>query len=936
MRDRSRRQTSLSIQLSSHIVAALLLGILPALATAQGNARPAHPVIPGFERFYTGAKADTVKGGRLLLAELNCTSCHQPSAEQKSLLLTKQAPILSDAGSRIKRAYLKKFLSDPHGMKPGTAMPDVFAGLPAKEKAEKVEALVHLLASTGTLAHEPLKPNMVGKGQKLYHELGCVACHGSRDNKGGPDKLLPTSVPLTILKDKYSLPSLTAFLEDPHQTRPSGRMPGLVNNAEAREVASFLLQGIPGPPANLTYAYYEGDWTKLPDFTKLKPVATGEASSFDINLKQRNDHFALTFEGFLKIDTDGDYKFYTTSDDGSRLWINGKLVVDNDGVHAPATKSGTIKLAKGMHKLEVAMFEQAGGEEIAVQFQGPKVKMQSVAPFVYLTPQGNPVVNAKEDPDEDFAIKPDLVARGAVVFSEVGCASCHQLKHNGKELVPAKSLAPALAQLKTEGGCLSAKPAKQAPHFALTPAQQQALAAGIKDLAQPAGKTLSVKEDIQHTLVTFNCTSCHTRDKFGGVEDDLNSFFKVTQQEMGDEGRLPPPLDGVGAKLKQSYMKKMFDQVTDDRPYMLTRMPKFGLANAGHLVEAFAQTDKLAPVKIPDFPNLASTQIKSQGRHMVGAKAFGCIKCHTFAGQKAEGVQGMDMTIMTERVKQDWFHHYLIDPQKFRPGTRMPTSWPNGQSQLPNILGGDTSKQVEAIWVYLDDGKKAWLPIGLGTKFIELVPEKDAIIYRNFISGGGSRAIGVGYPEKVSLAFDANKMSLALLWQGPFIDAAKHWTDRGVGYQVPLGDNVLSLPTEAPFAALVKETDPWPKEPAKQLGYKFLGYKVTPDERPTFLYAYSGVKIEDFPNAIEGKPNPSLKRTLTLTAEQGMKPLWFRAAVGKIAQIEKGLYAIDGKWKMHIEAAAEPVIRQVGANQELLVPVQFKDKKAVIVQQFVW
>jgi hypothetical protein len=380
----------------------------------------------------------------------------------------------------------------------------------------------------------------------------------------------------------------------------------------------------------------------------------------------------------------------------------------------------------------------------------------------------------------------------------------------------------------------------------------------------------------------------------------------------------------------------MMDQVTDDRPYMLTRMPKFGSGNAGHVVEMLARIDTLPPVKESKF-TVTDTQVRHAGWHMVGSKAFGCIKCHTFAGKKAEGVQGMDMTIMTERVNRDWFHHYLIDPQKFRQGTRMPTSWPNGQTQLPNLLDGDTSKQVEAIWQYLAQGKLARTPVGIGSQFIELIPEAEAIIYRNFIAGGGPRAIGVGYPEMAHLCFDGNKMNLAMIWHGAFIDAAKHWTDRGSGFQPPLGDNVLNLPTDAPFASLGKAEDPWPKQPAKELGYQFRGYKLTTDQRPTFLYDYNGVHVEDTPNAQEGKPSPILQRTFKLTADQAMKPMWYRAAAGsKIEMIEKGLYAIDGKWKTRIESTAVPIIRQSGSGQELLVPINFKDRKATIVQQYIW
>ena len=81
---------------------------------------------------------------------------------------------------------------------------------------------------------------------------------------------------------------------------------------------------------------------------------------------------------------------------------------------------------------------------------------------------------------------------------------------------------------------------------------------------------------------------------------------------------------------------------------------------------------------------------------------------------------------------------------------------------LPNILDGKASTQIEAIWLYLSD-PKARPPIGLYSKSIPLEPTDGAIIYRNFIQGAGTRAIGVGYPEKVNLAFDANELRLALL-----------------------------------------------------------------------------------------------------------------------------------------------------------------------------
>ncbi len=76
---------------------------------ADTPAKPAkpdgHPVVPGFERFYAASGADAVQGGRLLLGELNCISCHKPEAGQEGSLPRKQAPILDGVAGRVRRSY---------------------------------------------------------------------------------------------------------------------------------------------------------------------------------------------------------------------------------------------------------------------------------------------------------------------------------------------------------------------------------------------------------------------------------------------------------------------------------------------------------------------------------------------------------------------------------------------------------------------------------------------------------------------------------------------------------------------------------------------------------------------------------------------------------------------------------------------------------------
>lgn len=891
-----------------------------------------YAVVPGFERFHANDNAKPVEGGQLLLGELNCLSCHSDGDLLKSLVLPKQAPVLDQVGSRVRASYLKNFLNDPHGTKPGTAMPNVLAGLTDAEKKEAVEALTHLLASTGTVNDTKVDWGAVNRGKTLYAQTGCVACHGTRNNEGISEVSLATSIPLTKLEDKYSIPSLTSFLVNPHASRPSGRMPNLLNAKEAQDVANYLLQKLPAPPPNLAYSYYEGSFGNLPDFSKLKPRDQGKINGFSIAVARRRNDYAIKYEGYLPIDRPGNYKFFLRSDDGSQLFIDDKLVVDNDGEHAPQMKNGQIELSKGVHKLVVTFFQKGGGDELRVEMQGPRMRKQVVDSQVRINKSAVEPKSTKKD-DDTFVLNEELAQKGSMYFAKLNCASCHQLNYKGKTIQPMAN-APALAKLGTSGGCLSEKTKAGVPQFQLTGAQRNALAKAIGACAKPLPKPTTEKQ-IVTTMTTFNCYACHERNKIGGPEEGLSKFFTTAQPEMGEEGRIPPALTNVGAKIATEYMKKILANGANDRPYMHTRMPKFGLENTGHLVTAYEAVDSIPAVPPIKFA-IDQIKVKAIGRHIVGGKALGCIKCHTFKGQQAEGVQGIDMTLMHERLKRDWFAQYLLDPSSFRPGTRMPTAWPKGQSPFQDILDGDSKKQIEAIWVYLSDGKGAALPIGANPNFIELFPDGEAVLYRNFIQGAGSRAIGVGYPESLNLAFDANNMRLALIWQGAFMDASRHWTNRGQGYQPPLGDNVMSFPDQVAFAELAKLDQPWPDNSAKDLGFSFGGYSLTNDRRPTFYYTFNGVEIADFPNAVPGEKRPMLKRTFTLKAKQPLKSFYFRAATG--STIEKkadGWYQV-GNLKIRLESAAEPVIRQVGNQKELLVPIRFKNNQANFVMTTVW
>jgi hypothetical protein len=128
----------------------------------------------------------------------------------------------------------------------------------------------------------------------------------------------------------------------------------------------------PNSEKGLNYACYEGDWDQLPDFSKLQPKKTGKCAYFELGVRQRDDQFGLKFTGFVRIPETGNYVFSTYSDDGSRLYIGDKVVVDNDGCHGGEERAGQIQLNAGMHPITVIFFEKGGGEELEVR--GGKMK----------------------------------------------------------------------------------------------------------------------------------------------------------------------------------------------------------------------------------------------------------------------------------------------------------------------------------------------------------------------------------------------------------------------------------------------------------------------------------------------------------------------------------------------------------------------------------
>jgi len=125
-------------------------------------------------------------------------------------------------------------------------------------------------------------------------------------------------------------------------------------------------------------------------------------------ITKRFEWFAIDYSGKFWIEKPGLYRFRLVSDDGAMLYIDGQLIVDNDGVHQTQVRLGSIRLAGGLHTIRVPYF-QGPRETVALMLEiaGPGEQ-----PRIFSTDEFKPPVNPEDwkfpAPEELPAADPDL------------------------------------------------------------------------------------------------------------------------------------------------------------------------------------------------------------------------------------------------------------------------------------------------------------------------------------------------------------------------------------------------------------------------------------------------------------------------------------------------------------------------------------------------
>jgi mono/diheme cytochrome c family protein len=884
------------------------LRLLLCLGLGVGAMPATEPMIPALAVKELAAELK----GQVLIEELNCVACHE--AEGTLSARSKKAPRLAEIGSRMHPEWMESFIRDPHGTKAGTTMPDVLHRLGSEEKARVAAELTHFLLSLKKPSFAPQAPDHVAAslGHQLFHSRGCAACHAPRAETAAELPML-NSVPLGPLEKKYSHAGLLSFLRQPHASHPSGRMPDMrLETRDAERIAHFLLQNTRVPGA-LRYTLYRGNVWEGMAGENVAPERGGQVADFALaSLGRVEQHTAVRYEGWLQVQSKGAHQFFLTMNGGS-LVVDGKTLVQE----APSDRRGVkhfsagVELDPGPHAIELTYYHTGRKAELVFEMAAPQFPRGPV-PRAMLTVSKEPLA-AFSSPMVDTA----LAVKGRGHFTKLGCANCHD------DLRMPRLPAPDFAKLDATRGCLTDS---AWPRFGLGAMQRELITKALPAVANP---TLDDTQRIHKTLASLNCIACHERSGLGGPAVERRALFTSTQPSLGDQGRLPPPLSHVGAKLTPEWLAAVMLHGRRQRDYMDASMPQYGEAQVGLLAELFGRVDKLEDAVLPQVTQLQES--KAAGYEMVGTSGLGCIICHEFNGQKAGEISALDLAYSTQRLQKNWFTLFMRQPSRFHPTVIMPGFWPDGKSLRPAILAGDSAQQIEAIWNYLADGERAKKPVGLSRQSAELRVGDVAEICRGR-GPAGFRGIGVGYPERVNLAFDSGEMALRLLWRGEFANVDH-------GSFNPRGSATISFPPGIPFHRLKSLDESWPYKGKmnhtfpQDHGYEWRGYTLDAQRRPRFRYRYGDIAVEEFFEDVHGENSIGyFKRTIHLDAPAAAQPFYFRAACGNtITTTSNHSFKIDSL-QLRL-TSAHPGITREG---EVLIPLSLPKGRSTLTLEYQW
>ncbi|MFQ5450136.1 MAG: c-type cytochrome [Nitrospinaceae bacterium] len=508
---------------------------------------------------------------------------------------------------------------------------------------------------------------VLSKGKKLFLKLGCHGCHLA-EGYGHESKVGPR---LVRIASKVNPSWLYRWVKDPKAYLPKTRMPNFgFNDKDALAVVAYLMS------------------SSQKDYRLADKFESGEPE------KGKKLFETLGCYGCHELNGKGE----VFGPDLSR--IAGKVNADWLVTWLSNPKHYNEKSI--MPDLRLSKEEASNLTAFLLQFGKPKH-----IPGI-----------------EKRIFHPKLIKYGERVIRRRGCFACHDIKgmesegriapelssfgrklilelEFGDSHIPHTWEAWVRTKLKNPSAFRTERVLDKMPNFQLAPDEIDALVVLLKGfngtkVPERYRKILTEKEKILETgrrLITkYNCRGCHHIEGVGGR----------IQKYIPARANYPPPLENgpyhVGERIKASWLFSFLQNPTPVRTWVKVRMPTFNLTDK-EVRDLTAYFEALAPMEIKYEAGInleKENKIIQLGSEIVNY--MDCGKCHD------DGAKGIDFSIASERLRQDWIPRWLERTRELIPWTRMPAHWDKKGDKFVvkkkfELLKqvGDLDDQLEAI-----------------------------------------------------------------------------------------------------------------------------------------------------------------------------------------------------------------------------------------------
>ena len=490
------------------------------------------------------------------------------------------------------------------------------------------------------------------QGREAFAKFNCVKCHSAGELKTTEvmPELLRDTPSLANAGNKFDESWLAAWIQNPKNLRHSATMPKLLKHNSVKEAE-----------------------------------AAGDTSAADLAAY------------LMSKKSDAVTKFKTTVDsvkDGGDIFNNLGCV----SCHTRPDKKGDGKRTP-LHNLS---WKFTSTDALAQFLMNPAKHYKWIKmPDFGLSEKESAEVAAylMTGKAEKVTTKKGDAGKGAKLYQNLGCASCHEPN--------AKPIGKSLADLSkgAMSGCLDSK----GRDFTLTETEKS----GIKSLLKEASNSLfskSLTEFAERQVKEVNCTACHQYD---ATVSDWSKYQHETADLKAHEGshldQSRPILTWIGEKLQPEYLKDILAGEVDQRPrpWLDAKMPAFK-ERSSLLAEGLAAAHGLS-TKFEEAPK-AEANYEEIGKKLTGTQGgFSCIICHDAGPKKALAafeVKGIDLMLVRERLRPAYYMRWMLDPPRIVPHSKMPKFANEGVTALSADLEGDGLKQFWAIYEFLKQGRK--------------------------------------------------------------------------------------------------------------------------------------------------------------------------------------------------------------------------------------